>query len=164
MAAIKTKHEYYISAIDPEIALRARETLVDGFGNRLKTQVCDGPVPCRSCLRLTTAGDEVMLLAHSPFTSSGPYAEVGPIFIHSQACDQYPSPDFFPDDFSNRRMVLRAYSVAGEIADAQVCEPGEHNDVIDRLFENSEVEFIHARNVAYGCYLFRIDRKDARGD
>jgi hypothetical protein len=158
MPAIEARTAYRISIIDHETARRVRETMVDGFGNQLYTQVCDSPVPCRSCLRLTAAGEEVILLAYRPFQTEGPYAEVGPVFIHAHCCDAYVPADVFPEDFMTRRLVLRAYNSKGEIVDAEVGEPGEHNSVIKRLFENGEVQFIHARNVAYGCYLFRIER------
>lgn len=54
--------------------------------------------------------------------------------------------------------VLRAYSKEENIAAAELVEPSDAQEVLIRMFNNSEVEFILARYAAYGCYGFRIER------
>ena len=42
--------------------------------------------PCRHCLGPIAAGEPFLVLAHRPFPALQPYAEVGPIFLHAEAC------------------------------------------------------------------------------
>jgi len=132
--------------------------MMDDFGNRLTTQTCDSPVPCRHCLRLTRPDEEVILFAYRPFETAGPYSEVGPVFIHGRECPAYAESLEFPADFMTRKLVLRAYNALGQIEDAEVAEPGSHGATLERLFAQEAVKFVHARNVAYGCFLYQLDR------
>ena len=43
--------------------------------------------------------------------------------------------------------------IAGEIAGGR-----EPETVIEKLFENPEIEFIQVRSADRGCYTFRIER------
>ena len=51
-------------------------TVSDGDGN-----------PCRHCLDMIGAGEPMLVLAHRPFATVQPYAEVGPVFLHAEPCE-----------------------------------------------------------------------------
>ena len=62
----------------------------DAYGQPALTRVAEGLAnPCRHCLGLIAEGQEKLVLAYRPFTSSQPYAETGPIFLHQDACERY---------------------------------------------------------------------------
>jgi Protein of unknown function (DUF1203) len=44
--------------------------------------------PCRHCLKMIPKGAGMLILAHRPFTSLQPYAELGPIFLCADPCDR----------------------------------------------------------------------------
>ncbi|MEO7917921.1 MAG: DUF1203 domain-containing protein [Thermoanaerobaculia bacterium] len=113
---------------------------------------------CRSCLRLTEPGEGFLLLSYRPFASDQPYAESGPVFIHERRCVPYEEASAYPSEFPRREVVLRAYNAQDEIEAAERVGERRVEDVIAGLVENSRVAYIHARNAAYGCYMFRIDR------
>jgi Protein of unknown function (DUF1203) len=148
---------FSVSSLPTDVAARIRATLVDDFGNHLVVRPYD-PAPCRHCLRITKAGEELIVFAYQPFTSGGPYAEVGPIFVHAQACEAYSARDKFPTDFSDRVLTMRGYNAEGTIETAALSEAGNPEATIERLLSNERVSFIHVRNPAWGCYDFRIDR------
>jgi Protein of unknown function (DUF1203) len=150
---------FSIAAIESAVADRVRETLQDDFGNALEIWESD-PVPCRHCLRITATGEPVILFAYRPFDFDGPYAEIGPVFVHARACDRYAETDVFPEDFRERVLTMRAYNDGGRIEAAQLSAPGRPEHSIARLFANERVCFIHVRNPAWGCYDFRVDRSD----
>ncbi len=134
---------------------------MDDFGNPLVTTVVDsvGGTPLRCCLRHAWVGERVALLAYRPATAGGPYAEVGPVFIHAEACAGYAASDRYPDDFRGRRQLLRAYGHNGGIVDAAIVEDGaEAENVCAAYLSRSDVAFIHSRNVLWGCYMFTIRR------
>lgn len=105
-----------------EIAQEARRTRRDRFGHQLA--VTRTIAPCRLCLRIPNEPEDVILLSYRPLRDTGPYAEVGPIFIHAQDCRPYAELDKFPDDFLTRPLVVRGYGHHGQIVDAAVSEPG----------------------------------------
>jgi hypothetical protein len=143
--------------IPDEIASEARATLRDRFDHRLK--VTTEAAPCRSCLRISRRPEELILLSYQPSPDRGPYAEIGPIFIHARECRPYAQTESFPADFAERRLVLRAYGQTGEIVDAMVAPPGTAPDCAARFFEDERVVEIHARHESYTCFDFKIVRE-----
>lgn len=156
MSTAITSGAFSITAISSDLAKRVRETLLDDFGNTLEVQGA-GSVPCRHCLRLTVPGEHVILFAYKPFTFSGPYAEVGPVFIHAQECGHYLEAAF-PRDFRERVLTMRGYNGDHRIESAELSAAGAPEASISRLFANDRVRFIHVRNPAWGCYDFQVDR------
>jgi hypothetical protein len=57
-----------------------------------------------------------------------------------------------------RLLSLRAYDAAGMMLDADVVEGTEVEPIIERLFANPDVSYIHVHNAKQGCYSGRIDR------
>lgn len=153
------KHAMYVRALPTDVAEQIRATMVDDFGNRLTVvESPEGGAPCRHCLRVSTDGERLILFAHRPFDGDGPYAEVGPVFIHADACARYAATTIFPPAFAERTLTLRAYDDRGLIASAEVAPPGARDDVLARMFENERVRFVHVRNPAWGCYDFAVER------
>jgi hypothetical protein len=139
-----------------EIANEARQTLRDRFGHDL--QPVREEAPCRVCLRTSKEPEELILLSYQPLVDTNPYAEVGPIFIHAHGCEPYSEVETFPEDFSGRRLILRAYSNDGRILDAIVAEPGTAPEGAAALFANPAVAEIHVRHESYTCFDFKIVR------
>lgn len=112
--------------------------------------------PLRCCLRMAEPGEPVTLIAWSPATVPGPYAEVGPVFVHHEACAGYRTPHRYPDAFHARRQILRCYRADGTqdyhahreiIADEDI-----EAAVLDRLAVPG-VSTVHVRNVLAGCFM-----------
>jgi len=137
-----------------------RAARVDEAGNELAEQVvADGGSPLRCCLRETTPGERVLLIAYTPPGTRGAYAERGPVFIHAEPCAGYRTPREYPPGLRHRQQVVRAYDREGRIADGVLVEDGEHAEpVIRDLLARPEVALVHLRNVGYGCYNFAVRR------
>jgi hypothetical protein len=143
--------------IPEAIAREARTTMRDRFGHDLCVTV-EESAPCRVCLRIDKEPNEFLLMSYQPLPDTGPYAEIGPIFIHARECEPYSDLDSLPEDFRTRRLVLRAYSGAGAIVDAVVAEPGEAEMRAREFFERDEIAEIHVRHTSYTCFDFKIVR------
>jgi len=146
-------------AHDDLARIRARGT--DDFDNPLIVTVVDsaGGTPLRCCLREANIGERVVLIAYQPATVGGPYAEVGPVFIHAEACEGYTDAHRYPDSFRQRRQLLRAYDADGRIVDAMIAQNGDEAEGgCAAFFARPDVAYIHSRNVLYGCYMFTIRR------
>ncbi len=109
-------------------------------------------------------GDRLGLIAYRPFTRPGPYAESGPVFIHAEACAGYATTGSYPPGYRDwPTMVFRPYHYDGAIAyDAiQLGDAATAEALIAGLLADPAIEFIHARNVYAGCFMFCVSRPGA---
>lgn len=129
----------------------------DDYGNPLVARTADAGTPLRCCLRLSTSGEQIALIAYQPSALGGPYAEIGPVFIHLDECPG-PVDDGFPADFLDRRAILRPYDASGSMLDGVLAEPGTSEGELKRLFDDPSVQLVHVRNVIAGCWNFSVRR------
>jgi uncharacterized protein DUF1203 len=132
----------------------------DDYDNPLVAQTAGAGAPLRCCLRLSTDGEQIALISYQPSALGGPYAEIGPVFIHLANCPG-PDGDGFPADFLDRRAVLRPYDAAGLMLDGVLAEPGTSEGELKRLFDDPAVSLVHVRNLIAGCWNFSV-RRSAR--
>ncbi|HYZ54280.1 MAG TPA: DUF1203 domain-containing protein [Streptosporangiaceae bacterium] len=146
--------------IPPGELERIRAAGLDEAGNRLTPQAdVEGGNPLRCCLRESRPGDRVLLIAYTPPGTSGPYAERGPVFIHADPCEGYPTPHLYPPGLSHRQQVVRAYDRDGRITDGVLVGSGDQAmAVIHEMLARPDVALVHLRNVGYGCYNFAVRR------
>ena len=129
----------------------------DEAGNSLTVQADNGGSPVRCCLRETRPGERVMLIAYTPPGTAGAYAERGPVFVHADPCQGYPTPRRYPPGLRHRMQVVRAYDRQGRIADGVLAADGlQAEAVIAEMLARPDVELVHLRNVGYGCYNFAV--------
>ena len=127
----------------------------------------DGGSPLRCCLRSSNPGEQLLLASYAPLrrwaaeagANPGPYLETGPVFIHAEPCDG-PKHDGWPEDYRGLPRVLRAYGANGRIRGGVVVPEGAVNpkELVDQVFADPEVAFIHARALIFGCFTFAIER------
>ncbi|MEP7056108.1 MAG: DUF1203 domain-containing protein, partial [Actinomycetota bacterium] len=143
----------------PAATLRSiRASACDQFGNVLFVRTAAGGEPLRCCLRLARAGDSIALIAFQPAGTGGPYAEIGPLFIHTEPCAEEPSRTEFPADFRDRRAVLRPYDADGQMLDGVLAESGESERLLPEMFADPAVQTVQVRNVIAGCWNFTVRR------
>jgi hypothetical protein len=149
---------FKIVPLDSEIADVARRSAANGAPDHAIV-VADSPdsYPCRHCLRFAKTGDRMILFPYASIPSGHPYSETGPIFVHAEPCQRYPTAEEYPADFREGR-VMRAYNSKFDMIDAQVVNGSEPEAVIEKLLQNPETAFVDARSVTRGCYTFRIER------
>jgi hypothetical protein len=83
---------------------RIRPNAHDDHGNTFDVISASGGEPLRCCLTLADAGASIALISYQPSVLGGPYAEIGPVFVHSADCGGPASSDF-PADFRRRNAV-----------------------------------------------------------
>lgn len=156
-----TTAKFHVDALRPERLEAIRRSGLDHGGNPLGSAIeAEGAEPLRCCLRLAEPGERLLLISYRPFDLPGPYAEVGPVFVHSEPCDGYPSDGGYPEDFRDRRQVLRCYDSTGRIIGARLCDASDDIEAaIADLFADESVAWIHTRNVLFGCYMLQLRRR-----
>ena len=143
------------------VAEQARARAARGDPAVLRRIATESPgYPCRRCLTDASVGEEMLLFAHSPFTTPGPYAETGPVFVHARACaDPALAADMVPEVTRVRdQVIVRAYDQAGAIHDAALVKSPDVGAALRTFFEDASVAFAHVRSVTYGCFTYRVER------
>ncbi len=120
-----------------------------------------GGAPLRCCLRDSRRGERLALIGYRPASQPGPYAEIGPVFIHAEKCAGYRQAKVYPEDFRRRPQVFRAYRADGAIVGGVLVEPGTGQErAAERLLADPAVTVVHSRNVIYGCFMFEMTSTD----
>lgn len=124
----------------------------DGNGNR-----------CRHCLQLIPKGAPYLIVAHRPFDTVQPYAEVGPLFICAEACARHEDDGTLPTAMTTSPdYLIKGYSADERIiyGTGQIVTPDAMVDAARTLFADPKVAYIHIRSARNNCYQARIDRGD----
>ena len=155
--AVMKSSGFRIIPLPTEVAEAARRTVKTGSTDH-RIVVADAPTgfPCRHCLRWALPGESVILFPYSAVPAGRPYSETGPIFVHAEQCPRFEEPGY-PPEFRQGR-VFRAYNSDYDIIDAILPNGEAPEVVIEKLFENPETAFVHARSATRGCFTFQIER------
>ena len=85
----------------------------------------------------------------------------GPVYEHAEECERYPEDGGFPAALRESPRTLNAYGRGRRLLAQEYVEGGNVDATIERLMERAEVDYIHVRSTAAGCYTFRVERKVA---
>jgi hypothetical protein len=115
--------------------------------------------PCRITLEDAKIGETVLLLNYEHQPADTPYRSQHAIFVSEQAQETRRAVDEIPSALAVRKAIsLRAFDEAGMMVDADIAPGAELVPVIERMFAQPDVAYIHAHNAGRGCYAARIDR------
>ncbi|HWA80753.1 MAG TPA: DUF1203 domain-containing protein [Acetobacteraceae bacterium] len=114
--------------------------------------------PCRIEMRDADVGETLLLLNHIYQPADTPYRGTHAIFVREGATDTYNAVDQVPEVMRVRLLSLRGFDAAGMMLDADVVEGVHIEPLIERMFSNPDISYIHVHNAKRGCYSGRIDR------
>ena len=118
----------------------------------------DTGFPDRIEMREGRPGEVFLLLNHLCQPADSPYRASHAIYVREGAEETYDEVDKVPEVMRTRLLSLRGFDADGMMVEADVVPGTEVEELIDRLFANSDVAYIHAHNAKQGCYAGRIDR------
>jgi hypothetical protein len=151
-----------VMAIPTEVAETVRKMMKDPrYEFPAYTNVSKGDAPCRHCLHMISAGMRQTLFTYDAFDGVEKLPLPGPVYVHTEACERYPEDGGFPEALRESPRTLNAYGHGRRLL-AQEYVQGENAEAtIERLFERTDVDYIHVRSTTAGCYTFRVERKFA---
>ena len=100
----------------------------------------------------------MLLINHVCQPANTPYRATHAIFVREGAEQTFDQIDEVPEVMRVRLLSLRAYDQEGMMVDADVVDGMEIESLIERLFSNPKVAYIHAHNAKRGCFSGQIDR------
>lgn len=113
--------------------------------------------PCRISLADAAIGDEVILTHHEHHAVDSPFRSSYAIYVREgeQTFDEV---DCVPKMLRLRLLSLRAFDARGMLRDADVVDGSEAEVLIERLFADSRVAYIHIHFAKPGCYAALVER------
>mgnify|MGYP001806251758 CR=1 FL=1 len=118
----------------------------------------DPGFPDRIELRDIPVGGYALLLNYMHQPADTPFRATHAIFVREGATHTYDRVDDVPDVMRRRLLSLRAFDAAGMMIAADVTEGASLDDLIARLFADSNAAYLHAHYARQGCFAARIDR------
>lgn len=134
------------------------------FARGMRRMIVDAKpgFPCRITLEDAEPGESVLLLNFEHQPAHSPYRASGPIFVRENATvafDQIGAP---PVALLGRDLSVRAYAEDGMMVDADVTPGNALEPVLERIFANESVAYVHVHNARRGCYAARVERAGER--
>jgi hypothetical protein len=114
--------------------------------------------PCRVSLMDAEVGERVLALSYFHHHVASPYRASGPIFVREHAITAKLAINEIPQMLRHRLLSLRAYNATAIMVGAEVVEGAELEFAITRLFQQSDVEYIHIHNAKPGCFNCSVHR------
>ena len=137
-------------------AVRSRG--VDDLGNPVQVAAAFGKgEPLRCCLRYARAGEAIMLISYSP-EGHGVWREVGPVYVHADACPG-PTSTSLPGQLRTGPRVLRAYRPDGSMNyehNTSVPADQDLESELRRLLRDPDVSHVHVRTALPQCFLYAV--------
>jgi hypothetical protein len=124
----------------------------------VRMTVTEPTFPCRVSLTDRDIGETVLLINHVSHDVANPYRATHAVFVAEADQEAAEFVDEIPPVFVNRVLSLRGFDKDGMMADAALAQPGEADVKIRKVFENTEIETIHAHNATRGCFSAKIER------
>jgi hypothetical protein len=114
--------------------------------------------PCRVSLEDAVPGEHVLLLNYEHLPVASPYRQRHAIFVRDGATRAARFENEVPEQLAIRTLSVRAYDADGMMTDADLTEGRDLPVLIERLFADPAVAWLHAHNAKRGCFAARIDR------
>jgi hypothetical protein len=151
--------ELRIIAIDPHRLDALRAAGNDGHGNEIVAYPAVGWEPTRCCLRIAQPGESIALIAYAPFEEPSPWTEVGPVFIHPDACDGYRPDAGLPAELRTGPRVLRTYRADRTLDYEDITAVESDVDIepaLRDLLSRPEVAEVHVRASMSQCFAYAV--------
>lgn len=114
--------------------------------------------PCRISLRDAAVGERLLLLNFEHLAVASPYRSRHAIFVRESATEAHLSIDEVPEQLRGRLLSVRAFDANGMMKGAEVAPGTALERVIEQLFSDPAVDYLHIHNAKPGCYAARVDR------
>jgi len=151
--------DFHILGLPDELTEEVRRTLVaPEYGHPVLRELAAGTGPCRACLEQFHVGEEERLLfTYRPASGNGSLGAPGPVFIHAQTCRQYRG-TVFPPGLRTLPLVIESRASDDRVPAARKVAGSAVEAVLEELFADPQVDYLHVRHGEAGCHIARVGR------
>jgi hypothetical protein len=158
--------EIRVIALPTETVQKVLATMKSpGYGHPAYTEVATGYGPCRHCLKPFRVGKEKRtLFTCDPFYRLGRVPLPGPVFIHAEMCKRFDEDGGYPKDLLRYPSVMDGYDMEQRLVVQRTAVGGNHELVLEEMFEDAAVRYVMVRDLEAGCFDFRVERMEVVDD
>ena len=113
--------------------------------------------PCRISLTDAEPGQSLILLNYTHQPADSPFHASHAIYIR-EGEQQFDDIDAVPDQLRRRLLSVRGFDENGMLRDADVAQGTALEPLIERLFADDAVAYLHIHIARPGCYAALVDR------
>ena len=114
--------------------------------------------PCRVSLQDAEVGEKLILLNYEHLPVATPYRSSHAIYVRESATEAQLGIDEVPQQMRPRLLSLRAFDANGMMKAADVVPGTGVEKLIEQMFADPSIAFLHVHNAKWGCYAARVDR------
>jgi hypothetical protein len=114
--------------------------------------------PCRVSLQDAEVGEKLILLNYEHLPVATPYRSSHAIYVRESATEAQLGVDEVPQQMRTRLLSLRAFDSQGMMKAAEVAPGTAIENLIEQMFSNPAIAFLHVHNAKWGCFAARVDR------
>jgi len=114
--------------------------------------------PCRVSLEDGKIGEEVILIPFEFHQTKSPYQAKGPIFIRKGVKQCILKKNEIPKMLSHRLLSFRGYNKIGIMKTAMTNEGENTKEIIEKIFIDPEINYVHIHNSSPGCFNCEVRR------
>ena len=114
--------------------------------------------PCRVSLQDAEVGEEVLLFSYDHLAVKSPYKGHSPVFVRKNATTAQPQVNKVPTMLKHRLLSVRAFDGQHMMQTARTVKGEQLEVIIDELFDNAQIRFLHIHNAGPGCYNCAVER------
>ena len=149
-----------IVAMSTETAESVRSAMkAPTYGFPAHRERAAGRAPCRHCLKLIRPQvEELILFTLDAFHGQGVSPLPGPVYIHAEACAPFAGNGQLPEEYRGQPLTFEAFGENRARLGEKRQEGMDGDEILQELFEQAAVRYVHVRSTSAGCYLFRVER------
>ena len=110
-----------------------------------------------SVLRISTSGDELLLVNYEHHPVDSPYRMRFAIYVRKGDAT-YDAVDQVPEQLRFRMLAVRSYDAGAMMQGWELIDGRELEGAVARLFADAKAAYLHIHFAAPGCYAARVDR------
>ncbi len=114
--------------------------------------------PCRVSLADAEVGETAILLNFEHQPNNTPYKASHAIFVRKGVEQARLAPGEIPEVLRIRLMSVRAFDSAHQMIEADVVEGRELEGIIEHMFEQPNIAYVHLHNAKQGCFAASVTR------
>ncbi len=114
--------------------------------------------PDRIELRDAEPGETLLLMNYTHQPANTPFHASHAIFVSERAQQAYDRIGEIPPALRSRTLSVRAFDAEHLMIQADLVDGRELEGLIERMFDDPRVAYLHAHYAKMGCYAARIDR------
>lgn len=114
--------------------------------------------PCRISLQDANPGERLLLINHEHLPVDSPYRSSHAIYVSEGSKFAADVMNEVPSPLRERILSVRAFDASDMMVDADIVDGEMAHELIEKMFENKAVQYLHIHFAKRGCFAAKVER------